>query len=130
MTIAAVVIGGAIAALTTWTFGKVETRRRHQLDYLIETYYALQNASARSLSPKYAHELEAALDRVFLFGSREQLALAAEFRTRFAADGNASLDALLLSLRRRVRKELALPDDGARGVPFIRVNANRPGDRR
>ena len=125
VTIAAVVVGGAITGGVTWILARIDTRRRHRLDYLIGTYHALHDAAQRKLDRERADALEHALDRVFLYGNAEQLRLAAEFRDDFAANGGAPLDPLLLSLRRSVRRELGLRTDGALGVPVLRVDTDK-----
>lgn len=55
-----------------------------------------------------------------MLGSQEQIAAARHVIGALTADRAASIDGLLVSLRRDLRAELDLPDDGLEEVPSVR----------
>lgn len=93
--------------------------KRHDLivQYLIEAYRKLENASNRGvLAQEHERALESAIADIQLFGSPTQVELATGFARQFAQNYNASLDTLLAELRSELRRELALES-----VPRARV---------
>ena len=79
----------------------------------------MQNAGHRPPVRPYSSELESAIADIQLFGTRDQAAAAKKLATDLAEQGSASLDDLLLSLRRELRRELRL-DQIERGITHLR----------
>ena len=108
-----------IVAVLGWEIAHPLTRKRERanrhrdirLQYLIEAYRRLADASARhpSSAPEYARGLESALADIQLFGSFTQVEKLKKFLEDYAADGNAYLDEVINDLRAELRKELDLP---------------------
>jgi len=89
---------------------RANKRRELRVHYLIDAYRKLENAGNREASIRdYADAFESAVADIQLFGSPEQVKLARKFALDFAAQGAATLDPLLNSLRADLRQELQLP---------------------
>lgn len=105
-----------MVAIISWFVGswlsvrrdRANKRRELRVQYLIEAYRRLQNAGHRAPVPPYSSEMESAVADIQLFGTRDQAVAAKKLATDLAEQGSASLDPLLLSLRRELRKELRL----------------------
>jgi hypothetical protein len=106
----------ATLAITGWyvlhrlSLNRDEANKRRDLrvQYLLEAYRKLENASNRQDLGEYARSLESALADVQLLGSERQVLLAHEFAVAMARDGTASLDPLIADLRAELRRELRL----------------------
>jgi hypothetical protein len=105
------VLGWEIAHLLTLKREQANKHRDIRLQYLIEAYRRLADASARhpSSALEYARGLESALADIQLFGSFTQVEKLKKFLEDYAADGNAYLDEVINDLRAELRKELDLP---------------------
>jgi len=99
-------------------------RRDLRVQYLLEAYRKLENASNRQDLGDYARNLESALADVQLLGSERQVLLAHEFAVAMAKDRTASLDPLIADLRSELRRELRLGPLPDRIVVF-RHEANK-----
>jgi len=96
---------------------RINKRRDLRVQYLIEAYRRLENASNRQPLPEeHGRALESAIADIQLFGSPTQVELAIRFARGFAQSKNESLDNLLADLRSDLRKELTLES-----VPSARV---------
>jgi len=97
---------------------RINKRRDLNVQYLIEAYRRLENASNRHLLPEeHGRAVESAIADIQLFGSPTQVELATRFARGFAQSKNESLDNLLAELRSDLRKELAL--ESVPGVPVV-----------
>lgn|ERR1035438_6204309 len=75
---------------------RVSQKRDLRIQYLVEAYRHLEGAANRiDMSKENVNAIESATADIQLFGSKEQVELAAEFARDFAADRDASLDVLL-----------------------------------
>ena len=100
---------------------RANKRRDLRVQYLIDAYRKLENASNRTESiVNYAKEFESAIADIQLFGSPEQVLLARTFALDFASNGTAPLDPLLDSLRKDLRRELKLPAVENR-ITYLRI---------
>jgi hypothetical protein len=95
------------------SFRKDRLAKKHDLrtQYLLDAYRHLEGASNRKMLDEDERAFESALADVQLLGSGEQVRLAREFALDFAHKGVTNpptLDELLESLRRDLRKELDL----------------------
>lgn len=124
-TVLTVIVGGLVAFIATRVQSKTELRRQQRVTFLIDAYRELGDCAHRRLDGEQARVFERALADVDLFGDREHIDLAAAVRAEFAEHGGASLDRLLNSLRRGLRRELELPEDPRAGVPTIRIDTDR-----
>lgn len=91
--------------LTAWR-DRLNHKRKISTDFLIEAFQNLANAANRDPSPHYFRAMEAAVADIQLFGSTSQIKMIETFTTEFAEKGHASMDPLLNSLRKDLRKEL------------------------
>ncbi len=120
----------AVVAIIGWfvahylSSNRERTRKRHDLrvQYLIEAWRRLENASNRKDSSWYG-DLEKAIADIQLFGSRRQVESAQRFAEEFARFRGASLDELLEDLRRDLRKELRL-EIVPPNIKYLRINSN------
>jgi hypothetical protein len=118
MTLAFTIIGGicaaAIAAVLAHrlTSRRDQTNRRNDLrvEYLLSAYRVLADTSHRDLDPGSAHvrTFEQGLADIQLLGSEQQAEMAVVIGKSLAENGEAQMDALLLSLRDDLRSELKL----------------------
>jgi hypothetical protein len=118
MTLAFTIIGGicaaAIAAVLAHrlTSRRDQTNRRNDLrvEYLLSAYRVLADTSHRDLDPGSAHvrTFEQGLADIQLLGSEQQAEMAVGIGKSLAENGEAQMDALLLSLRDDLRSELKL----------------------
>jgi len=117
----------AIFAIVGWfvahylSSNRERARKRHDLrvQYLIEAWRRLENASNRHDDSRY-DDLERAIADIQLFGSREQIELAQRFAEDFVKNGSASLDELLEDLRQDLRKELRL-ESVPKNIKYLRI---------
>ena len=118
----------ALLAISGWlavhSLSAARDRRNRQRDlrvqYLIEAYRRLEGASNKRTDQKVTPAIESAIADIQLLGTGEQVALAREFAVGFAKEGTASVEPLLVSLRRDLRAELRLPQI-REGITFLRV---------
>ncbi len=95
----------AVHRLTAWR-DRVNHKRKISTDFLIKAFQNLANAANREPSPQYFRDMEAAIADIQLFGSTSQIKMIETFTKEFAEKGQASMDPLLSSLRKDLRKEL------------------------
>lgn len=118
VTTGAAISGWFVANRLSVRRDRMNKRRDLRVQYLIEAYRRLENASNRDVLPtEHERALESAIADIQLFGSPTQVELAKGFAGQFARDKNASLDDLLAELRSDLRKELAL--ESVSGAPVI-----------
>lgn len=122
----AAVVGGLLVHFGARRRDRENHRRHQRIDYLVEAYRALARSSQRDLSGKHGEEFENAVDDILLLGDQEQIELSRRMMESFAANGNASLDTLLVSLRRALRRELGQSPSSLGAVPSIRVASITP----
>lgn len=116
----AAIIGGLLVHFATRRRDAENERRRQRIDYLIGAYRTLTHSAQRELSGERAEAFEDALSDVVLFGDDEQIRLARETFEALAQGGEAPVDALLVSFRSALRRELDLRHDGLQTVPVVR----------
>jgi hypothetical protein len=103
-------------ALSGWWFSywlavrkdRLAKKRDLRTQYLLDAYRRLESASNRIMSSEDERALESAIADIQLLGSDAQVRLATEFAQKFASEKSATLDQVLESLRRDLRKELNL----------------------
>jgi hypothetical protein len=102
-------------------------RRKHRLDYLIETYRALCSVSTLD-DPDQYDRVRKAIDDIYLLGNKQQVAAAEALAQSLAApvEDQASPDQLLAALRAALRKELKIR--GGRPDP-LRIAPQTPEQR-
>jgi hypothetical protein len=97
-----------------------------RLNYLIEAYDAIAMSSQRPPAVEYDKMIEAAIAKIQLFGTTDQIALVHQFVDNYGASGvsgnrpQASVDDLLFSLRNQLRAELRLAPVGSH-IKWIRI---------
>lgn len=105
-------IGGVMVVVAGWFVAQWQarraTRRSMRVQYLLESYRRLEQASNRPLRDDLSRELEQAIADIMLLGSPTQVALAEEFVQSFARDRTAEATPLLEDLRASLREELLL----------------------
>lgn len=116
----AAIIGGLIVHFATRRRDAENERRRQRIDYLVGAYRTLTHSAQRELSGERAEAFEDALSDVVLFGDADQIRLARETIEALAEGGEAPVDALLVSFRSALRRELDLRHDGLQKVPVVR----------
>lgn len=117
----AAVVGGSVVHFLTRRRDAESERRKQRLDYLMSAYRILAHAAHRNLEGERGERFESALDDILMLGSQEQIAEARQVINSLATDRQASIDGLLVTLRRDLRTELDLPDDGLKEVPSVRL---------
>lgn len=104
-----VALGGwfAVHRLTAWR-DRINHKRKMQTDFLVKAFQGLSNAANRPPTPGGQHfrDMESAVADIQLFGSKAQIELVEKFTREFEETKQASLDPLLNSLRKDLRKEL------------------------
>jgi hypothetical protein len=117
--------GWFVAYWSTVRRDRLSKQRDLRTQYLIEAYRRLESAGNRTTtSPEIVEALESAVADIQLLGSPEEAKLAREFGLNFAAQGRASLDPLLESLRASLRSELKLP--GHLGpLTYLRISPSK-----
>ena len=109
---------------------RLAKKRDLRTQYLLDAYRRLEGAPNRKMSDEDDRAFESALADIQLLGSGEQVRLAREFALDFArksVTNPPTLDELLDSLRRDLRKELNLgsvPEGG------VHLRIYRDSDRR
>lgn len=112
------ILGWFVANRLSVRRDRINKRRDLRVQYLIEAYRRLENASNRNLLPEeHGRALESAIADIQLFGSPAQIELAIRFARGFAQSKNESLDNLLAELRSDLRNELAL--ESVPGHPVV-----------
>lgn len=93
--------------LTAWR-DRVTHNRKVRTDFLVKAFQNLANSANRPPAPAAQHfrDMESAIADIQLFGSKAQVELVESFTKDFEATKQASLDPLLNSLRKDLRKEL------------------------
>ena len=114
-------LGGLIVHLAARRRDVENDRRKQRIDYLIGAYQVLVRSAHRSLEGERAESFENAISDVILLGNNQQIELARELIRAFAEDHGASVDDLLVSLRKALRHELGLQADPLSEVPTIRL---------
>jgi hypothetical protein len=117
----AAIVGGLIVHVAARRRDVENERRRQRVDYLVGAYRTLTRAAHRALLGERAETFEDALSDVILLGNDEQIRLARETINALADRREASMDALLISLRGALRQELDLPEDALHQVPVVRI---------
>ena len=87
---------------------RINHKRKMQTDFLVNAFQNLANSANRPFTPGAEHfkKMEIALADIQLFGSKKQVGLVENFASEFSLKNSASLDPLLNSLRKDLRKEL------------------------
>lgn len=117
----AAIVGGGVVHLLTRRRDAENERRKQRLEYLLGAYRTLAHAAHRDLRGERGERFEGALDDILMLGSQAQIAAARHVISALSADREASIDELLVSLRRDLRAELDLSDDGLAEVPSVRL---------
>ena len=117
----AAIVGGGVVHLLTRRRDAENERRKQRLEYLLGAYRTLAQAAHRDLQGERGEQFEGALDDILMLGTQEQISAARHVISALAADRQAPIDNLLVSLRRDLRAELGLPDDGLAQVPSVRL---------
>lgn len=120
--LAAAIVGGLLVHFGARRRDLENDRRRQRVDYLVTAYRTLTRAAQRDLRGERGEAFEDALSDVVMLGDSQQINLTQAAIADLAANREASLDALLLSLRGALRAELDLPSDGLQQVPAVRIN--------
>lgn len=105
-----------IIAVGGWIFGHWLNAKRDQknqrkeivIKYLIDAYTKLESSANKPKTKITDDAIESSIANIHLFGTSKQIELAKNFSNSIATHGNASLDNLLLELRKDLRKELNL----------------------
>jgi hypothetical protein len=115
------IIGWYAAHRLSATRDRANKRRELRVQYLIEAYRRLENASNRPSLKGVVSEFEKAIADIQLFGTPRQVALAQEFALGFALAGTHSLDPLMNDLRNSLRAELDL-EPVTEGIKYLRIS--------
>ena len=115
------ILGGLLVHFAARLRDRDNDRRRQRIDYLVDAYRALARSAHKPLTRKQEEEFENAVDDIILFGDNEQIQLSRQMIESFAANNSASLDKLLVSLRRALRRELGQSLHSLDTVPSIRL---------
>jgi hypothetical protein len=89
----------------------VNERRKLRVKYVLEAYRKLEPAANPIDAKSKWEQIESAIADIQLLGSPSQVKMASSFAKSIAGDGSASVDELLLDLRRSLREELQLEAD-------------------
>lgn len=104
-----VALGGwfVVHRLTAWR-DRVNYKRKMQTDFLVKAFQGLSGAAncPPTSGGQHFRDMERAIADIQLFGSRAQIELVEKFMHEFEETKRASLDPLLNSLRKDLRKEL------------------------
>ena len=101
---------------------RANKRRELRVQYLIEAWRKLENASNRSDNSR-SNDLETAIADIQLFGSSRQIELAQKFADDIAKTGIGNLDELLEDLRYDLREELQL-ETVPKNIKYLRFVSN------
>lgn len=93
--------------LTVRTF-KIKTKTNMRLNYLIESYIAINMACNRELNSEYRKDLETACAKIALFGSKGEIDCLNDVATKIGNGKEHDYDNVLGALRNSLRKELEL----------------------
>ena len=98
-----------------------------QTDFLVKAFQGLANAANRPPTPGAQHfrDMESAIADIQLFGSQSQIELVEKFTKDYEEIKQASLDPLLNSLRKDLRKELGNQQIDS-NVRWFRPEAGQP----
>lgn len=101
-------LGWLVAHYLTARRDFANERRKIIISYLLEAYRRLE-ASANSSDPRSKRsQTESAIADIQLFGSPQQVKMAADFSQKISSTGEATMDDLLSNLRDSLREELKL----------------------
>lgn len=125
-TLLAAVVGGGVVHLLTRRRDAENERRKLRLEYLFGAYRSLAQTAHRDTRGEVGERFERALDDIVLLGSQDQIAVARQVANELSVGGQASIDGLLVLLRRELRAELDLPDDGLDRIPTVRFGTASP----
>jgi hypothetical protein len=117
-----VIIGWFIAHWLSSKRDQENKRRDLRVQYLIEAWRKLENASNRYDNTQLA-DLETAIADIQLFGSPKQIDLAIQFVENFVNTKTGSLDELLNELRQSLRNELNL-EAVSKNTHHLRIISN------
>ncbi len=98
-------------------------KREIHVQYLVGVYRQLALSANRPPDPKYFRDMEAAVADIQLLGTASQIGKIDTFCEEFSRQGWASIDSLLVDLRKDLREELQLeplPDPPARRIQWFR----------
>jgi len=101
---------------------RANKRRDLRVQYLIEAWRRLENATGRSDDSRSA-DLETAIADIQLFGSPRQIELAQKFANELASRRESNLDELLADLRQNLREELKL-ETASQNIKHLRITSN------
>jgi hypothetical protein len=102
-------------------------RRELRVQYLIEAYRRLEAASNANLKEKRG-DVESAIADIQLFGTLQQIQLAIKFADELSQKRVASLDELLIHLRKDLRAELQLEKTPS-NIKYLRLRDGENEDR-
>jgi hypothetical protein len=107
-----VIIGWYVVHFFTAKRDQENKKREIRVQYLIEAFRLLANASQRKPEPnsQYFRDMESAVADIQLLGTESQIESLNAFLKEFASKGSGSLDDLLSDLRNDLRHELKLPE--------------------
>jgi hypothetical protein len=109
VTSAVTIIGWFTAhELAAWR-DRINKRRQHRIEYLVEAFRHLAKAMHHPRLYEVAEEVRSAVTDIQLFGNNDQISRVQRFVKEMSAKQEASLDELLDELRNDLRKELKLP---------------------
>jgi hypothetical protein len=113
MEIFIVILGGLVAWLAGYFLGIQQKRRDICVQYLIDAWRLLEQASNRQ-DNKFSENINVAVADIQLLGSKEQIDLVQRFANKFANNETPDALELLIALRKNLRKKLRLkqvPDE-------------------
>ena len=120
-----------VAALGWWVAHSLSDRRdlaierrKLRVNYLLDAYRKLENASNRGDASSQQANLESAIGDIQLLGSPHQVKLARPFALGMASDGTAPLDELISDLRHSLRKKLHL-ESVSESIIYLRIKPDR-----
>ncbi|MFA6314013.1 MAG: hypothetical protein WCV99_16295 [Sterolibacterium sp.] len=106
-----------VVALLTHTFASMrdvsKQQREQRVAYLVSAFRSISKANNHPRLHEVADDVEQAISDIQLLGTPTQIALAKKVATDLGTMQTANLDALLISLRDSLRRELCeKPADG------------------
>lgn len=112
-----VMIGWVVVHRSNLRRDTLVKRRDLRVQYLLDAYRRLENASGRSLEdmPVAKRAFESAVADIQLLGTRSQIEALLAYLNQHVRDGGGNVDPLLKLIRDDLRRELNLEED----VPLI-----------
>jgi hypothetical protein len=101
------ILGGLVAWLAGYFLGIQQKRRDVCIQYLIDAWRLLEQASNRK-DNIFSKNIDIAVADIQLFGSKEQIDLVQRFANKFANNETPEVLELLIALRKDLRKKLRL----------------------